>query len=133
MPRGAKWRSTTPKSSGCLATLAWPVCRGPAASKADALVGEVLGEVLGAHQDAIIDCVASAAGADTQAEGWQQRIKVTVVIKHGGVLFTADTVLEPQSPKSDEMKACIDAVVRRLAWPPTDAAMLSFEKSWTLQ
>ena len=129
VPHGAKWQRTTPKSSGCMATLASPFCRGPAASKAD----EAVGDVLGAQQEAIVDCVVSTAGADTQADGWKQHIKVTVVIKHGGVLFTADTALEPETPKSEAMKTCIDKVVRALTWPPTDAAMLSFEKSWTLQ
>ena len=129
VPRGAKWQRTTPKSTGCLATLAAPSCRGPAASKAD----EAVGDALGAQQEAIVDCVVSTAGADTQAEGWKQNLKVTVVIKHGGVLFTVDTVLEPETAKSEATKACIDTVVRGLTWPPTDAAMLSFEKSWTLQ
>jgi hypothetical protein len=129
VPHGAKWKRTTPKSSGCLATLTSPACRGPAASKAD----EAVRAVLASQQEGIVGCVVSAAGADTQAEGWKQSIKVTVVLKHGGALFAVDTVLDPEGPKSGEVKACIDKVVRGVTWPATDAPLLSLERSWALQ
>ena len=129
VPHGAKWKRTTPKSSGCLATLASPTCPGPAASKSDAAVSEALSE----HQQTIIDCVVNLAGNDTQADGWKQTIKVTAVIKRGGALFTVDTVLDPETPKAPAMKECIEKAVRAVTWPPTDAEMLSFERSWTLQ
>lgn len=127
-PRGAKWVRTTPKSTGCLATLVAPACPGPPPSKTDAAVGEVLG----AQQQPIIDCVLNIAGADTDAPGWKQAIKVKVVIKKGGELFTVDTTLDPDGPKRDATQACIEKVVRGITWPVTDAAMLSFEKDWTL-
>ena len=127
MPHGAKWQRTTPKSAGCLGTLAAPSCPGPAASTKDAEVGEVLG----AQQAAIVDCVVTTAGADAEADGWKQSVAVTVVIKKGGELFSVDTALEPAGEKAEALKACVEKMVRTLAWPATDATMLSFEKSWS--
>ena len=107
---------------------------GPAAAKKkkpappqpdNAAADAAIRKALDAEQQAIADCVV----ADAPAGAWAVTVKATVRVNSAAQVMSADVSFDPAKPEST--RACVEKVLRGIAYPKTTAPMISISREWS--
>lgn len=77
-------------------------------------------------QDRVAACVLEGAGDGAL----NQQVVVGVTLNGVGQLMAADVKLVPENEKAAATRACIEGVVRGVAFPKTGAPLVTAEREW---
>lgn len=82
-------------------------------------------QALDAEQQHIADCVV----ADAPQGAWAVTVKATVKVSSAGQVLSADVSFEPA--KAETTRACIEKVLRGIAYPKSPAPLTSITREWS--
>ncbi len=82
-------------------------------------------QALDGGQQHIADCVV----AEAPQGAWAVTVKATVKINSAGQVMSADVSFEPAKPETT--RACIEKVLRGIAYPKSAAPLTSISREWS--
>lgn len=82
-------------------------------------------KALDAEQQNIADCVV----ADAPPGAWEVTVKATVKVNSAAQVMSADVSFAPSKPETT--RACVEKVLRAIAYPKTAAPLISISREWS--